>query len=74
MQSYSLFFSFSFHSDSEEPELHAEASCSTVPAGPKIVVDLDCASQASGCHSHSSVDEDDDVPITDIYFVSTLLS
>ncbi|MCI4383485.1 hypothetical protein PGIGA_G00026970 [Pangasianodon gigas] len=52
----------------EEPELHAEASCSTVPASPKIVVDSDCTSQASGCPSHSSVDEDDDVPITDIYF------
>ncbi|XP_034164396.1 phosphatidylinositol 4-phosphate 5-kinase type-1 gamma isoform X2 [Pangasianodon hypophthalmus] len=52
----------------EEPELHAEASCSIVPASPKIVVDSDCTSQASGCPSHSSVDEDDDVPITDIYF------
>lgn len=60
------------HSDSEEPELQAEAFCSTVPASPKIVVDSDCTSQASGCPSHSSVDEDDDVPITDIYFVSIL--
>lgn len=57
---------------SEDPELCAEASCTTVPASPKIVVESDCTSQASGCPSHSSVDEEDDVPITDIYFVSIL--
>lgn len=62
--------SSSYHSDSEDLDLRAEASSSTVPASPKIVVDSDCTSQASGCPSHSSVDEDDDVPITDIYFVS----
>ncbi|XP_046713862.1 phosphatidylinositol 4-phosphate 5-kinase type-1 gamma isoform X1 [Silurus meridionalis] len=55
---------------SEEPDRQAEASCSTHPVSPKIVVDSDCTSQASGCPSHSSVDEDDDVPISDIYFFS----
>ncbi|XP_036443263.1 phosphatidylinositol 4-phosphate 5-kinase type-1 gamma isoform X6 [Colossoma macropomum] len=55
---------------SEASEAPAEASCSSVPASPRIVVDSDRTSQASGCPSRSSVDEDDDVPITDIYFFS----
>ncbi|XP_066504478.1 phosphatidylinositol 4-phosphate 5-kinase type-1 gamma isoform X2 [Hoplias malabaricus] len=53
---------------SEASEAPAEASCSSVPASPRIVVDSDRTSQASGCPSRSSVDEDEDVPITDIYF------
>ncbi|XP_078141711.1 phosphatidylinositol 4-phosphate 5-kinase type-1 gamma [Centroberyx gerrardi] len=40
------------------------------PASPKVVVEADRASQVSGsgCTSQASVDDDDDVPITDIYF------
>ncbi|XP_056112469.1 phosphatidylinositol 4-phosphate 5-kinase type-1 gamma isoform X8 [Rhinichthys klamathensis goyatoka] len=54
--------------NSEAPETFLEASSSSVPASPRIVVESDSASQASGCTSRASVDEDDDVPITDIYF------
>ncbi|XP_067252201.1 phosphatidylinositol 4-phosphate 5-kinase type-1 gamma isoform X1 [Chanodichthys erythropterus] len=54
--------------NSEAPETFPEASSSSVPASPRIVVESDSASQASGCTSRASVDEDDDVPITDIYF------
>lgn len=38
-----------------------------------VAVEADRASQVSGsgCTSQASVDDDDDVPITDIYFVST---
>ncbi|XP_056112465.1 phosphatidylinositol 4-phosphate 5-kinase type-1 gamma isoform X4 [Rhinichthys klamathensis goyatoka] len=56
--------------NSEAPETFLEASSSSVPASPRIVVESDSASQASGCTSRASVDEDDDVPITDIYFFS----
>ncbi|KAM3876130.1 phosphatidylinositol 4-phosphate 5-kinase type-1 gamma [Diretmus argenteus] len=40
------------------------------PASPKVMVEADRASQVSGsgCTSQASVDDDDDVPITDIYF------
>ncbi|KAG7233956.1 hypothetical protein INR49_028670 [Caranx melampygus] len=40
------------------------------PSSPKLVVEADRASQVSGsgCTSQASVDDDDDVPITDIYF------
>ncbi|XP_061593756.1 phosphatidylinositol 4-phosphate 5-kinase type-1 gamma isoform X2 [Cololabis saira] len=41
------------------------------PSGPRVVVvEADRASQVSGsgCNSQASVDDDDDVPITDIYF------
>nr|XP_046248007.1 phosphatidylinositol 4-phosphate 5-kinase type-1 gamma isoform X3 [Scatophagus argus] len=40
------------------------------PSSPKVVVEADRASQmsGSGCASQASVDDDDDVPITDIYF------
>ncbi|XP_044056694.1 phosphatidylinositol 4-phosphate 5-kinase type-1 gamma isoform X1 [Siniperca chuatsi] len=40
------------------------------PSSPKVVVEADRASQVSGsgCTSQASVDDDDDVPITDIYF------
>ncbi|XP_051980490.1 phosphatidylinositol 4-phosphate 5-kinase type-1 gamma isoform X1 [Xyrauchen texanus] len=53
---------------SESTEMLLEASSSSVPASPRIVVESDSASQASGCTSRASVDEDEDVPITDIYF------
>uniref|UniRef100_A0A8C2EJF7 Phosphatidylinositol-4-phosphate 5-kinase, type I, gamma a n=1 Tax=Cyprinus carpio TaxID=7962 RepID=A0A8C2EJF7_CYPCA len=55
---------------SEAAETFLEASSSSVPGSPRIVVESDSCSQASGCTSRASVDEDDDVPITDIYFVS----
>uniref|UniRef100_A0A8C2B0E3 Phosphatidylinositol-4-phosphate 5-kinase, type I, gamma a n=1 Tax=Cyprinus carpio TaxID=7962 RepID=A0A8C2B0E3_CYPCA len=54
----------------EAAETFLEASSSSVPGSPRIVVESDSCSQASGCTSRASVDEDDDVPITDIYFVS----
>ncbi|XP_067453481.1 phosphatidylinositol 4-phosphate 5-kinase type-1 gamma isoform X2 [Thunnus thynnus] len=40
------------------------------PPSPKVVVEADRASQVSGsgCTSQASVDDEDDVPITDIYF------
>ncbi|KAM6921574.1 phosphatidylinositol 4-phosphate 5-kinase type-1 gamma isoform 1-T1 [Xenentodon cancila] len=40
------------------------------PSSPRVVVEADRASQVSGsgCTSQASVDDDDDVPITDIYF------
>uniref|UniRef100_A0A8C2EIF6 Phosphatidylinositol-4-phosphate 5-kinase, type I, gamma a n=1 Tax=Cyprinus carpio TaxID=7962 RepID=A0A8C2EIF6_CYPCA len=53
---------------SEAAETFLEASSSSVPGSPRIVVESDSCSQASGCTSRASVDEDDDVPITDIYF------
>ncbi|KTF84341.1 hypothetical protein cypCar_00016513 [Cyprinus carpio] len=55
---------------SEAAETFLEASSSSIPGSPRIVVESDSCSQASGCTSRASVDEDDDVPITDIYFVS----
>uniref|UniRef100_A0A672T4L9 Phosphatidylinositol-4-phosphate 5-kinase type 1 gamma n=1 Tax=Sinocyclocheilus grahami TaxID=75366 RepID=A0A672T4L9_SINGR len=65
-----LFFIFLFHMYSEAAGTFLEASSSSVPASPRIVVESDGGSQASGCTSRASVDEDEDVPITDIYFVS----
>uniref|UniRef100_A0A8C2EHZ2 Phosphatidylinositol-4-phosphate 5-kinase, type I, gamma a n=1 Tax=Cyprinus carpio TaxID=7962 RepID=A0A8C2EHZ2_CYPCA len=65
-----LSFIFLFHVYSEAAETFLEASSSSVPGSPRIVVESDSCSQASGCTSRASVDEDDDVPITDIYFVS----
>ncbi len=59
-----------FHVYSEAAETFLEASSSSVPASPRIVVESDGGSQASGCTSRASVDEDEDVPVTDIYFVS----
>uniref|UniRef100_A0A9J8CAU4 Phosphatidylinositol-4-phosphate 5-kinase, type I, gamma a n=1 Tax=Cyprinus carpio carpio TaxID=630221 RepID=A0A9J8CAU4_CYPCA len=53
---------------SEAAETFLEASSSSIPGSPRIVVESDSCSQASGCTSRASVDEDDDVPITDIYF------
>ncbi|XP_016394224.1 phosphatidylinositol 4-phosphate 5-kinase type-1 gamma-like [Sinocyclocheilus rhinocerous] len=55
---------------SEAAETFLEASSSSIPASPRIVVESDGGSQASGCTSRASVDEDEDVPITDIYFFS----
>ncbi|XP_062412941.1 phosphatidylinositol 4-phosphate 5-kinase type-1 gamma isoform X1 [Sardina pilchardus] len=46
----------------------ASASASPVPASPKVMVESDQVSQTSGCPSRASIDEDEDVPITDIYF------
>ncbi|XP_076134884.1 phosphatidylinositol 4-phosphate 5-kinase type-1 gamma isoform X3 [Alosa pseudoharengus] len=56
---------------SEVPEASAaaaSASASPIPASPKVMVESDQASQTSGCPSRASIDEDEDVPITDIYF------
>ncbi|KAI7791022.1 phosphatidylinositol 4-phosphate 5-kinase type-1 gamma isoform X1 [Triplophysa rosa] len=55
---------------SEVPEVFLEASSSSFTASPRIIVESDGGSQASGGTSRASVDEDDDVPITDIYFPS----
>ncbi|XP_065101934.1 phosphatidylinositol 4-phosphate 5-kinase type-1 gamma isoform X1 [Paramisgurnus dabryanus] len=52
----------------ELPETFLEASSSSLPASPRIVVESDGGSQASGGTSRASVDEDDEVPVTDIYF------
>uniref|UniRef100_UPI0037E9AB5C phosphatidylinositol 4-phosphate 5-kinase type-1 gamma isoform X2 n=1 Tax=Semicossyphus pulcher TaxID=241346 RepID=UPI0037E9AB5C len=43
------------------------------PSSPKVLVEADRASQVSGsgCTSQASVDDEDDVPITDIYFTRT---
>ncbi|XP_035862863.1 phosphatidylinositol 4-phosphate 5-kinase type-1 gamma isoform X5 [Sander lucioperca] len=52
----------------------AAPSCSgaanEAPSSPKVVMEADRASQmsGSGCTSQASVDDEDDVPITDIYF------
>ena len=48
------------------------ASAKEAPSSPKLVMEADRASQmsGSGCTSQASVDDEDDVPITDIYFVS----
>uniref|UniRef100_A0A7N6F836 PIPK domain-containing protein n=1 Tax=Anabas testudineus TaxID=64144 RepID=A0A7N6F836_ANATE len=57
-------------SSAEAPDT-AAAPCT--PSSPKLaVVEADRASQVSGsgCTSQASVDDEDDVPITDIYFVS----
>ena len=50
----------------------SSSSSSPVPASPRVVVESDQTSQTSGCPSRASIDEDEDVPITDIYFVSIL--
>ena len=49
------------------------AAAKEAPSSPKLVMEADRASQmsGSGCTSQASVDDEDDVPITDIYFVST---
>ncbi|XP_035271605.1 phosphatidylinositol 4-phosphate 5-kinase type-1 gamma isoform X1 [Anguilla anguilla] len=52
---------------SEVPEA-AVASSATPPPSPKVVVEPDTSSQLSGCASQASVEEGEDVPITDIYF------
>ncbi|XP_042564907.1 phosphatidylinositol 4-phosphate 5-kinase type-1 gamma isoform X2 [Clupea harengus] len=48
----------------------SSSSSSPVPASPRVVVESDQTSQTSGCPSRASIDEDEDVPITDIYFFS----
>ncbi|XP_073332616.1 phosphatidylinositol 4-phosphate 5-kinase type-1 gamma [Pagrus major] len=46
------------------------AAAKEAPSSPKLVIEADRASQmsGSGCTSQASVDDEDDVPITDIYF------
>ncbi|XP_077390560.1 phosphatidylinositol 4-phosphate 5-kinase type-1 gamma isoform X4 [Festucalex cinctus] len=45
----------------------AEASGAT-PSSPKLVVETASHASGSGCTSQASVDDEDDVPVTDIYF------
>ncbi|XP_077573398.1 phosphatidylinositol 4-phosphate 5-kinase type-1 gamma isoform X2 [Stigmatopora nigra] len=47
-----------------------EGSAEACPSSPKMVVAADPASHASGsgCTSQASVDDEDEVPVTDIYF------
>ncbi|KAJ8277333.1 hypothetical protein GJAV_G00074070 [Gymnothorax javanicus] len=53
---------------SEPPEA-AIATPATPPPSPKVVVvEPDTSSQQSGCTSQASVEDEEDVPITDIYF------
>lgn len=58
-------------SSTQAPHLSPGAA-KEAPSSPKLVVEIDGASQmsGSGCTSQASVDDEDDVPITDIYFVS----
>ncbi|XP_051977578.1 phosphatidylinositol 4-phosphate 5-kinase type-1 gamma-like [Xyrauchen texanus] len=53
---------------SEAQEMLPLALSCSVPASPRIVVESDSASLASGCTSRASMDEDEDVPVTDFYF------
>uniref|UniRef100_G3PIY5 Phosphatidylinositol-4-phosphate 5-kinase, type I, gamma a n=1 Tax=Gasterosteus aculeatus aculeatus TaxID=481459 RepID=G3PIY5_GASAC len=57
-------------------QIQKHLSCT--PCSPKVgaAVEADRASQVSGsgCTSQASVDDEDDVPITDIYFVSETFS
>lgn len=59
---------------------HTPPACSSpgaakeAPSSPKVVVvEMDVAGRmpGSGCASQASVEDEDDVPITDIYFVSS---
>uniref|UniRef100_A0AAY4E8E4 PIPK domain-containing protein n=1 Tax=Denticeps clupeoides TaxID=299321 RepID=A0AAY4E8E4_9TELE len=54
----------------ESDVLEAAASFSSVPQSPNVVTEPDGTSQTSGCPSRASVDEDEDVSISDICFVS----
>ncbi|KAF7664922.1 hypothetical protein LDENG_00162250 [Lucifuga dentata] len=57
-------------SSSSEPVAASSGAAEEPPASPNVVVvEADRASQVSGsgCTSQASVDDDDDVPITDIY-------
>ncbi|KAK6468193.1 phosphatidylinositol 4-phosphate 5-kinase type-1 gamma-like isoform X1 [Huso huso] len=52
------------------PETSEPASApGSVPPSPKVVVEPDCASQLSESTSHASAEEEE-VPVTDIYFFS----
>lgn len=60
-------------SSSHPPPPHSPpGAAKEAPSSPKVVVEIDVAGQmsGSGCTSQASVDDEDDVPITDIYFVS----
>ena len=54
------------------PPRSSPGAAKEAPSSPQVVVEIDVASQmsGSGCTSQASVDDEDDVPITDIYFVS----
>ncbi|XP_029284826.1 phosphatidylinositol 4-phosphate 5-kinase type-1 gamma isoform X2 [Cottoperca gobio] len=58
----------SFSSATAAPS--SPGAANEAPSSPKVVVEADRASQmsGSGCTSQASVDDEDDVPITDIYF------
>ncbi|XP_038572225.1 phosphatidylinositol 4-phosphate 5-kinase type-1 gamma isoform X2 [Micropterus salmoides] len=57
-------------SSSPPAALSSPGAAKEAPSSPKVVVEADRASlvSGSGCASQASVDDDDDVPITDIYF------
>ncbi|XP_060890852.1 phosphatidylinositol 4-phosphate 5-kinase type-1 gamma isoform X5 [Labrus mixtus] len=57
-------------SSTAQPALSSPDGAKEAPSSPKVVVEADRASQVSGsgCTSQASVDDEDDVPITDIYF------
>ncbi|CAJ1060202.1 phosphatidylinositol 4-phosphate 5-kinase type-1 gamma isoform X5 [Xyrichtys novacula] len=57
-------------SSTAPPEPSSPEAAKEPPTSPKVVVEADRASQVSGsgCTSQASVDDEDDVPITDIYF------
>uniref|UniRef100_A0A3Q2GPA8 Phosphatidylinositol-4-phosphate 5-kinase, type I, gamma a n=1 Tax=Cyprinodon variegatus TaxID=28743 RepID=A0A3Q2GPA8_CYPVA len=54
------------------PETRYSCLAEDAPSRPEVVVEPDCASQVSGsgCTSQASVDDEDDVPASDICFVS----
>ncbi|XP_045904695.1 phosphatidylinositol 4-phosphate 5-kinase type-1 gamma isoform X3 [Micropterus dolomieu] len=60
-------------SSSPPAALSSPGAAKEAPSSPKVVVEADRASlvSGSGCASQASVDDDDDVPITDIYFALT---
>ncbi|KAM7012990.1 phosphatidylinositol 4-phosphate 5-kinase type-1 gamma isoform 1-T1 [Tautogolabrus adspersus] len=62
--------SSSSSSSTAQPALSSPDGAKEALASPKVVVEADRASQmsGSGCTSQASVDDEDDVPITDIYF------
>ncbi|XP_074524131.1 phosphatidylinositol 4-phosphate 5-kinase type-1 gamma isoform X2 [Halichoeres trimaculatus] len=57
-------------SSTTPPALSSPEAAKEGPTSPTVVVEADRASQVSGsgCTSQASVDDEDDVPITDIYF------
>ncbi|XP_034533426.1 phosphatidylinositol 4-phosphate 5-kinase type-1 gamma isoform X4 [Notolabrus celidotus] len=57
-------------SSTAPPAASSPEAAKEAPTSPKVVVEARRASQVSGsgCTSQASVDDEDDVPITDIYF------